>query len=210
MSASVTPEAHGSVSEPRPLVQSKCSRCHDLGRVYAVVGSGGGWVKTVVVMSDKEQGWISAQELESLAACTFEVAGSQPGTELPAPPESLLPPRVVFEEKCSRCHDLGRVYAVINDPVRWVRTVVVMSDKDPDWIFGDSMKTVIRYRQNHPAYVERLFDGSCGTCHSWDELRRMKKTVQQWRTTLNYMARRCGDGLESHEREALYYAIAAL
>lgn len=165
-------------------------------------------MKTVVVMSDKEKGWISAQEMESLATCTFGTSESQGGGRGPEPPEALLPPRVLFEEKCSHCHDLGRVYAIIDDPVQWVRTVVIMSDKDKEWLSGEAMKVVIRYRQRHPDYVRRIFDSTCGACHRWDELREMNKTVSQWRTTIKYMARRCTEGMQNHERDAIYYALA--
>jgi cytochrome c5 len=206
----VTIERQSIPSRSSPVLDTKCSRCHDLGRVYAVVGSSGDWVKTVVVMSSKEEGWISAQEMENLATCTFEVSETHTGREIPTVPETLLPPRVVLERKCSHCHDLGRVYAVIDDPVQWVKTVVTMSDKDREWISGDAMKAAIRYRQRHPDYVQRLFDDTCGACHRWDELRAMKKTVSQWRTTIKYMARRCNEGMQNHEQEALYYALAVL
>jgi len=204
----ITVERGSVLSSSGPMLDTKCSRCHDLGRVYAVVGSSGDWVKTVVVMSSKEEGWISAQEMEDLATCTFEEPEDQAEREIPTPHEGLLPPRVVLERKCSRCHSLGRIYGVIDDPVLWVKTVVIMSEKNQEWMSGDAMKAVIRYRQRHPDYVRRLFDETCGSCHSWDELREMKKTVSQWRTSIKYMARRCAEGMESHEQEALYYALA--
>jgi cytochrome c5 len=177
--------------------------------VYAVVGGSGDWVKTVIVMSGKERGWISARELEDLATCTFEVASSNPERSRPAPDATSLPSRVAFAQKCSRCHGLGRAYAVICDPVQWVKTVVTMSGKDLGWISSDTMRTVIRYRQRHSDYVERLFDSSCGACHRLDELQAAQrgKTDSQWRTTVNYMSRRCVAGMEGHEREALFYAL---
>lgn len=208
LSPTVAIEPSNFVSGSSSILQEKCTRCHDLGRVYAVVGSGGDWVKTVVVMSSKERGWISAHEMEHLATCTFNAPEATKGGKGKTPPESLLPPRVVLEEKCSHCHELGRVYAAIDDPLQWVKIVVKMSDKDRDWLSGEAVRAVIRYRQRHPQYVQQLFDDTCGACHRWDELRSMEKTVSQWRTTIKYMAGRCNEGMQNDELDAIYYALA--
>jgi len=198
----------GEASAPGdPLVDKKCSRCHDLGRVYAVVGSSGDWVKTVVVMSDKEKGWISSQELERLATCTFRSPEASPAETAP-PPDASMAPRAVFEKKCSRCHGLERAYGSIGDPVQWVKVVMTMSEKDRGWIDGGTLKAIIRYRGRHPQYVRNLFEDTCGSCHRWEELRGMNKSVSQWRTTVYYMARRCSEGMQEHEREAIFHALA--
>ena len=208
LAPAVTIDRQSIISRSNPMLDTKCSRCHDLGRVYAVVGSSGEWVKTVVVMSSKEEGWISAREMEDLATCTFEGSGSHAEREVSAPSEDLLPPRVVLERKCSHCHDLGRSYAVIDDPVLWVKTVMRMSEKDREWLSDETLTAVIMYRKRHPDYVQRLFGETCGGCHGWDDLRARNKSVSQWRTTIKYMARRCTEGMLGHEQEALYYALA--
>lgn len=202
----------GAHADSGRLLEEKCSRCHDLARVYAVVGAGGEWVRTVVVMSGKDRAWISAREMEDIASCALEAAGppGHPASTAP-PPEAERDPRAVVREKCSHCHELGRIYAAIDDPARWVRTVMAMSAKDRGWMPPAALRDAVRYRRLHGAYVQRLFDGSCGTCHDWEKLRARakEKTVSQWRTEVNYMARRCSPDLAEDEREAIYRALAA-
>lgn len=125
----------------------------------------------------------------------------------PAP--SLSPPVILVETKCSRCHGLECVYANVGDAGEWVKAVVIMSDKDREWISRETMKALISYRQRHPEYVRTLFNGTCGSCHRWEEMKAVRKTEAQWRTIVNYMAGRCESAMKNHERAAITYALAS-
>jgi hypothetical protein len=150
-------------------------------------------------------GWLVLASFPGCAALEPE----PPPVAAVKPAESLTPSRTLVETKCSRCHGLECVYAKIGDPGVWVKTVVTMSGKNREWIPRDEMKALISYRRHHPEYVEILFDGTCGSCHRWEEMKAMEKTGAQWKTLVNYMAGRCGTDLKDHERAAITYALAS-
>ena len=48
--------------------------------------------------------------------------------------ENKITPKLLYENKCSRCHELDKITQAIKAPDQWSYTVHRMREKDKNWI----------------------------------------------------------------------------
>ena len=53
--------------------------------------------------------------------------------------------KLLFENKCSRCHGLERITQTVKTPVQWSFTVNRMREKDVNWISDEEVQTIATY-----------------------------------------------------------------
>jgi len=140
-----------------------------------------------------------------LSGCAQQSAGIPPGQ--PEATVSSHSPRELFMEKCSRCHEARKAYAVVDEREKWIKLVAAMATKDLGWINTDQMRTIISYHEEHPGVLSETFDRKCGSCHHWDTLRPLEKSASQWRTMINFMGNRSPGGLDRDEAEILFTGL---
>lgn len=57
--------------------------------------------------------------------------------------------KLLFENKCSRCHGLERITQAVKTPDQWNSTVHRMRGKDTKWISDDEAQTIATYLESN-------------------------------------------------------------
>jgi len=120
---------HLDVEVGRALVLQKCNKCHDLTRVFTTVKTPEGWLETVNRMWRRDPTWLSGDQVEQIVYFVSERQNiAQPEQVTPVQAEALL------QAKCSKCHNLDRVFARRRSEPEWKRLVKRMSVRHRGWI----------------------------------------------------------------------------
>ena len=59
--------------------------------------------------------------------------------------DNNITPKMLFENKCSRCHGLDRITQATKSPDQWSSTVNRMRQKDTNWISQEEARTIAAY-----------------------------------------------------------------
>jgi ferredoxin-NADP reductase len=111
------------LNQASDLMEKRCSKCHNLDRVVGVRKDAKSWLTTVDRMRARPDAGISETDarlivsylasqyrLDDSAAATMEIA------------------RALVDQRCSRCHNLDRVFVTVQSPEDWRKTVAQMAD----------------------------------------------------------------------------------
>ena len=110
------------LNQASDLMEKRCSKCHNLDRVVGVRKDAKGWLTTVDRMRARPDAGISetdAQLIISYLASQYRLGDSAAGMEVA---------RALVDQRCSRCHNLDRVFATVQSPEDWRETVAQMAD----------------------------------------------------------------------------------
>ncbi|TVM00655.1 MAG: hypothetical protein CV087_12730 [Candidatus Brocadia sp. WS118] len=106
-------------------------------------------------------------------------------------------PAYLYEEKCSKCHTLERIFAEPKTEGEWRICVARMMAKSPSWITtkeGDQIvdeivhgrkDTIVaasqikKYDDVHVLFIDR-----CTRCHTMNRILRQNKTREEWQETI--------------------------
>ena len=124
----------------RELVIQKCNKCHDLTRVFTMVKTPEGWLDTVNRMSQRDPTWISPDQINQVVYFLSERQNIN-NTEdiLTVQLETLL------DTKCSKCHNIERVFAKRRTAQGWRTLVTRMSNRHRSWISDMEAKIIGDY-----------------------------------------------------------------
>jgi ferredoxin-NADP reductase/mono/diheme cytochrome c family protein len=100
------------------IMQQRCSRCHNLDRIFAARKDARGWAETVNRMRALPDSGLSVSEADIIVS----YLASQ------RPESSQEVGRALVEQRCGRCHNLDRVYKTVQSPDDWRATVARMAD----------------------------------------------------------------------------------
>ncbi|MBM4065049.1 MAG: hypothetical protein FJ266_05325 [Planctomycetes bacterium] len=105
--------------------------------------------------------------------------------------------RFLYEEKCSKCHTLERVFAEHKTEEGWRACVARMIQKSPFWITEEMGKQIVDeitgrrkdaiiFTPQKKTYADAhlLFIDRCTRCHSTTRILRENKTNEEWRETV--------------------------
>ncbi len=103
----------------------------------------------------------------------------------------------LYEDKCSKCHSLGMVFADTKTENEWRVCVRRMMRKNPFWItygegeqiiaeiIGARSESVAPFHQKHwYDRAELLFIDRCSKCHEINEILCEEKTKEEWKKTV--------------------------
>lgn len=106
-------------------------------------------------------------------------------------------PQFLYEEKCSKCHTLERVFAEHKTENEWRICIAKMIQKNPLWIteteevqitdeiLGRRNDIVIPYPQKKKyADTQLLFIDRCTKCHTASRILKENKTEEEWKETI--------------------------
>src|SRR3990167_7715092 len=106
-------------------------------------------------------------------------------------------PQFLYEEKCSKCHTLERVFAEHKTENEWRICIAKMIQKNPLWIteteevqitdeiLGRRNDIVIPYPQKKKyADTQLLFIDRCTKCHTASRILKENKTEEEWKETV--------------------------
>ena len=60
-------------------------------------------------------------------------------------------PKILYENKCSRCHGLDRITHSTKPPDQWISTVDRMREKDTTWFSHEEAQTIAAYLSSDDA-----------------------------------------------------------
>ncbi len=105
--------------------------------------------------------------------------------------------KFLYEEKCSKCHTLDRVFADVKTKAEWQQCVTEMIKKNPQWITPEegahivdeivkSKDGVVASMPQKKKYANArlLFIGICTRCHSSHRILTKNKTRDEWEETV--------------------------
>ena len=101
-------------------------------------------------------------------------------------------------QKCNKCHDLTRVFAMVKSPEGWQETVNRMQERDPTWMGPDQTEQIVYFlseRQNinkpeqvTPVQVETMLITKCSKCHNLDRAFAQRRTEHEWKILVKRMS----------------------
>jgi cytochrome c5 len=115
------------ILDGQSLLQERCTVCHDLGRVERSEKTEEEWKATVERMVGKGAQLDEAEQelVIKYLAETYPKTTEVPPTEEPA----TLDGQSLLQERCTVCHDLGRVERAKKTEEEWMATVERMVGK---------------------------------------------------------------------------------
>lgn len=107
-------------------------------------------------------------------------------------------PQFLYEEKCSKCHTLERVFAEPKTEKEWRMCVTRMMEKSPSWITVEDGARIIDeiiggekdilvstpIQKKQYADVHLLFIDRCTRCHPVNRILKQDKTREEWQETI--------------------------
>ena len=208
-----------SVERGRDLVNTKCSKCHTLDKVFSVDMTRDKWAETVGDMM-KIMGlpdFITEQEKEDIIAFLADrrrkrqemwSTDSRVTTAETLSDEEMNEVRRLVARKCSAgCHALDRVLRSRFEKTReqWVDTINSMIEitGDPAFLSEQEKKKIIDYlsspmtekkdAQAQPrssGIAHPLVSRKCGACHNLERVQKATKSKEEWVATIKNMAAR--------------------
>ncbi len=124
----------------RQMLINKCNRCHDLTRVFTMVKTPDEWKGTVNRMAERDPTWIDPGQIDQIVYFLSERQNiNQTEQILTVQIETLM------DTKCSRCHNIERVFAQRRSRQEWRRLVTRMSNRHRSWITDTEANLIGNY-----------------------------------------------------------------
>jgi ferredoxin-NADP reductase len=112
------------INQAGDLMQTRCSKCHNLDRVVGTRKDAQGWITTVDRMRAIPGSGISESDAQTIVS--YLVSQVRPKDSGAAAKMEVA--RALVDQRCGRCHNLDRVYKTIKTPDEWRETVTRMAD----------------------------------------------------------------------------------
>jgi mono/diheme cytochrome c family protein len=130
-----------SLADEQRLFEQKCSLCHTLDRIFLKPLDDESRQHIVKRMQGKIPGWISEEEAKQV----IDYLSKAPKVKRVKKAKDI--PAEIFQERCSACHTLERIYNKINNEKApsWMHIVQRMQEKAPQWLSQDEARLVIEY-----------------------------------------------------------------
>lgn len=119
----------------------------------------------------------------------------------------------VFDQRCSRCHDLKRVVALERDEETWRKTITDMCRKKDSHICEDEIDVMVHYHVQRQQKDQKLFESKCSRCHKRMNMQsppEIEKTPDEWRRTIKRMMGKTNEVMTDENVDTLiHYHIRA-
>ncbi|HWW85357.1 MAG TPA: FAD-binding oxidoreductase, partial [Vicinamibacterales bacterium] len=105
-------------------MEKRCSKCHNLERVTGARKDAQGWLATITRMSELPDSGISDEDVKIIVPYLV----SQMTSRAQDADARLEVGRALVDQRCSRCHNLDRIYKTVQTAGEWEATVNKMVD----------------------------------------------------------------------------------
>jgi cytochrome c5 len=115
---------------------------------------------------------------------------------------------LIFEQKCSQCHDLKRVVTLERDEETWRKIVAAMSKEKGSDISEDEINIIVRYHRQRQKKDRELFETKCSKCHKRMNIQsppELEKTPDQWKATIRRMMEKTSEVISDENIDTLIY-----
>ena len=131
---------HLDVDVGREMVIQKCNRCHDLTRVFTMVKTPEEWIATINRMTQHDPTWINTGQIDQIVYFLSERQNINKTDDI-----LTVQIETLMDTKCSRCHDIERVFAQRRTRDEWRTLVTRMSNRHRGWITDTEAKLIGDY-----------------------------------------------------------------
>jgi ferredoxin-NADP reductase/mono/diheme cytochrome c family protein len=113
------PPAAIDLTSAAAIMEKRCSKCHSLERVTGARKDAQGWLATVSRMSELPDAGVSEQDVRVIVPYLV----SQMAVREQDADARLTVARALVDQRCSRCHNLDRIYKTVQTADEWKATV---------------------------------------------------------------------------------------
>ncbi|GJQ59027.1 MAG: hypothetical protein SCALA701_18280 [Candidatus Scalindua sp.] len=178
------------VTKRQFLYESKCSKCHTLGRVFADPKTPDEWRACVDRMREKSPLWITPEEGEQIVGeivnTREDVVGSFPHKK------RYDDAKLLFIDRCTECHSPDRIVLARKTRNDWKKTVLRMQKKSPSSFLDEDIPILTDYlaerggliRDDHAA---EIMVTKCLVCHDAARILLERKSRTDWEKTVSDM-----------------------
>ncbi|MCI5208679.1 MAG: hypothetical protein D3910_07775 [Candidatus Electrothrix sp. ATG2] len=219
----------------RSLVSQKCSKCHNLDRIFGAKKSRREWTETInrMTKTNGDADFLSDQEAKDIIYFLTRIRKEEPQdvgktvapTQQPGPSKKI---QDLIALKCSAgCHALDRVLRVQKNEKDWLATINSMVEitGDPNFLTPQEKKNIAHFlstrkqKKNSKAKglpsemsdnVHPLLDNKCNVCHDLDRIQRVERDKDEWADIVNSMVESTGDPnyLSAQEKDKIIDIIS--
>jgi len=159
------------------IFDQKCSRCHDLKRVFTLKRDENVWRETVTAMCQKKDSDCE-DEVDIIVRRHMQRQQKEAGIKISEEELNILTRYHISYEKtiadlsmrkCARCHGRERVLTRTGLLVTWEQLIMEMSQKEGSHIIPDDIEKLVQYHVAKQKIEQETFEKDCSTCHEPEE-----------------------------------------
>jgi len=185
----------------KQIFEERCTRCHDLPDPTAAPEMG--WEKRLKLMAKLAR--LSPEQKADVLSYLQSHSKSAEKTI------SLADERRLFEQKCSLCHTLDRIFIEpLTDETR-KHIVKRMREKNQQWISDEESEQILDYLSKAPKVTrekkakgdaEKIFLERCSACHTLDRVyNKMKNDQTSWMHIVQRMQNKAPNWLSKEDAQ---------
>jgi len=151
------------------LVDTKCSKCHTIKRVFIHARTEKEWNSVIDKMMSKVPGWISPGDAKQVFT-EIITHWQERVQEMTAERKDFADNRLLFLDRCIMCHPANRILKENRSAEEWQETVERMRSEAGEYITeGDASRIAAFLSQRSDVLKEdvgsELFVAKCLVCH---------------------------------------------
>jgi len=151
------------------LVDTKCSKCHTLNRVFIHARTEEEWHSVIEEMMAKIPGWFGPEDAKQIL---IEIITNRQERvkEITAEREDYADNRLLFLDRCIMCHPVNRILKENRTPEEWKETVERMRSEAGEYITENDANRIAAFLSERSEVLREdagseLFVAKCLVCH---------------------------------------------
>ncbi len=151
------------------LVDTKCSKCHTLNRVFIHARTEEEWHTVIGEMMAKIPGWFGPEDAKQIF---MEIITNRQVRvkEITAEREDYADNRLLFLDRCAMCHPVNRILKESRSPEEWKETVERMRSEAGEYITEEDASRIAAFLSERSDALQEdagseLFVAKCLVCH---------------------------------------------
>ena len=151
------------------LVDTKCSKCHTLNRVFIHARTEEEWHTVIGEMMVKIPGWIGPEDAEQIFS-EIITNRQERVKEITAERKEYADNRLLFLDRCVMCHPVNRILKDSRTSEEWKETVERMRSEAGEYITKEDANRIAAFLSERSEVLREdagseLFVAKCLVCH---------------------------------------------
>ncbi len=167
------------------LVDTKCSKCHTIKRVFIHARTEEEWHTVIEKMMSKVPGWISPEDAKKIFT-EINTHWQERVQEMTAERKDYADNRLLFLDRCIMCHPANRILKENRSSEEWKETVDRMRTESGGYITEEDAARIAAFLSERSGVLKEdagseLFVAKCLVCHPPGEKILLEKhTKAEW------------------------------
>ena len=151
------------------LVDTKCSKCHTIKRVFIHARTEEEWNSVIGKMMSKVPGWISPGDTKQIFT-EIITHWQERVQEMTAERKDFADNKLLFLDRCVMCHPVNRILKENRSAEEWKETVERMRSEAGDYITAEDATRIAAFLSERSEVLKEdagseLFVTKCLVCH---------------------------------------------